>query len=34
VRKERKENFEVPDSSFVRLVTVSTGKRRLSAGEY
>jgi len=34
VRKERKEGFEVPESSLVGSGTVSTGKRRLTAGEY
>jgi len=34
VRKEGKVRFEVPDSSVVGCGTVSTGKRRLSTGEY
>jgi hypothetical protein len=33
-QKKRKEIFEVPDSSLVVFGTVSTGKRRLSEGEY
>jgi len=34
VRKKRKEGFEVPESTLVGSGTVSTSKRRLSAGEY
>jgi hypothetical protein len=34
VRKKRKASFEVSGSSLVVYGTFSTGKRRLSAGEY
>jgi len=34
VRKKRKASFKVPDSSLVACGTVSTGKIRLSAGQY
>jgi len=34
VRKKEKASSAVPDSSPVGCGTVSTGKRRLSAGEY
>jgi len=34
VRKKEKASFAVPDSSPVGCGTVSTGKRRISVGEY
>jgi len=34
VRKKGKARFEVPDTNVVGCGTVSTGKRRLSTGEY
>jgi len=34
VRKKEKGSFQVPESSPVACGTVSTGKMRLSAGEY
>jgi hypothetical protein len=34
VRKKGKESFKVPESILVACGTISTGKMRLSAGEY